>query len=140
MSSKNKTFLLHYLSEELTPYSQGIHIFFHKLNLTYLSYSHLNSYMINTTEKSYSIAHTKNHLPVLVHSLESNPSIPITRRGKIVAYLVSTKEYEALKGKRRKFTDSWKTLRASDEFKKFTLSDKEVSSWRDSSTGRDSSL
>lgn len=64
--------------------------------------------MINTTEKSYSIAHTKNHLPVLVHSLESNPSIPITRRGKIVAYLVSTKEYEALKGKRRKFTDSWK--------------------------------
>ena len=90
--------------------------------------------MVRITEKSYSIAHTKNHLPVLVHSLESNPSIPI------VAYLVSTKEYEALKGKRRKFTDSWKTLRDSDDFKKYTLSDKEVSSWRDSSTGRDVSL
>ena len=108
--------------------------------MTVLPYSHLDSYIVRITEKSYSIAHTKNHLPVLVHSLESNPSIPITRRGKIVAYLVSTKEYEALKGKRRKFTDSWKTLRDSDDFKKYTLSDKEVSSWRDSSTGRDVSL
>ena len=53
MSSKNKTFLLHSLSDERTPYSQGVQIFFHKLNLTYLSYSYLNSYMINTTEKSY---------------------------------------------------------------------------------------
>lgn len=96
--------------------------------------------MVMMTEKSYSIAHTKNHLPVLVHSLESNPTIPITRRGKVVAYLISTKEYDALKGKRRKFTDDWKSLRDSDDFKKNSFSEKEVANWRDSSTGRDFSL
>jgi len=58
-------YLLSSLSDELTPYSQGIHIFFHKINLNYLSYSYISCYMINTTEKSYSITQTKNHLPVL---------------------------------------------------------------------------
>jgi antitoxin (DNA-binding transcriptional repressor) of toxin-antitoxin stability system len=92
--------------------------------------------MVMMTEKSYSIAHTKNHLPVLVHSLETNPSIPITRRGKVVAYLVSTREYESLIGKKKQFTELWKSMRNSDDFKKNALSDKEVSTWRDSSNGR----
>jgi PHD/YefM family antitoxin component YafN of YafNO toxin-antitoxin module len=96
--------------------------------------------MVMMTEKSYSIAHTKNHLPVLVHSLETNPSIPITRRGKVVAYLVSTREYESLIGKRKQFTDAWKSLRKSEDFKKYALSDKEVSTWRDSSSGRNFSF
>jgi len=96
--------------------------------------------MRNSPDKTYSIAHTKNHLPVMVHSLESISSIPITRRGKIVAYLVSTKEYDALKGKRGKFTDSWKSIRASEDFKKISFSTKEVSNWRDTSTGREVSF
>ena len=96
--------------------------------------------MVMMTEKSYSIAHTKNHLPVLVHSLESNPAIPITRRGKVVAYLVSTKEYDALKGKRKKFTDEWKSLRSSTDFNKYSFSDQDTASWRDSSKGREFSF
>lgn len=89
------------------------------------------------TEKSYSIAHTKNHLPVLVHSLESSPVIPITRRGKVVAYLLSTREYDSLKGNRKSFTDAWKTLRNSEDFKKSPLSEKDFANLRDKSTGRE---
>jgi antitoxin (DNA-binding transcriptional repressor) of toxin-antitoxin stability system len=96
--------------------------------------------MVLMTEKSYSIANTKNNLPVLVHSLDSNSIIPITRRGKVVAYLISTREYDALKGNRKKFTSEWKAMRNSDDFKKNSFSDKEISSWRDSSKGRDFSF
>ncbi len=88
------------------------------------------------TETSYSIAHTKNHLPVLVHSLDSNPVIPITRRGKVVAYLLSTREYELLQGKRKSFTEAVKTLRNSEEFKKNPLSEKDFANLRDKNTGR----
>lgn len=96
--------------------------------------------MVMMTEKSYSIAHTKNHLPVLVHSLDSNPVIPITRRGKVVAYLLSTREYDSLKGKRKSFIQAVKTLRNSEEFKKNPLSEKDIVNLRDKSKGREVTL
>ncbi|MBK8396627.1 MAG: type II toxin-antitoxin system Phd/YefM family antitoxin [Leptospiraceae bacterium] len=105
--------------------------------IDFLPYSYLDSHMVMMTETSYSIAHTKNHLPVLVHSLENTPVIPITRRGKVVAYLLSTREYDSLKGNRKSFTEALKTLRASDEFKKNSFSDKDFANLRDTTKDRE---
>ncbi|HMV44499.1 MAG TPA: type II toxin-antitoxin system Phd/YefM family antitoxin [Leptospiraceae bacterium] len=93
--------------------------------------------MVLLTEASYSIAHTKNNLPVLVHSLENQSVISITRRGKVVAYLLSTREYELLKGKRKSFLSACKQLRESEEFKKVSFSEKDFANLRDKTTGRE---
>jgi antitoxin Phd len=50
--------------------------------------------------KSYSIAEAKNHFTELVRDVENDSPIQLTRRGKPVAVLLSTREYDRLqKGK-----------------------------------------
>jgi prevent-host-death family protein len=86
------------------------------------------------------IANTKNNLPQMIYSLEQRKNIPITRHGKIVAYLISSREYESLKNMKKKFSTEWKELRKSKDFKKFSITESEVQSWREKSSGRDISF
>jgi prevent-host-death family protein len=58
---------------------------------------------------SYSIAEAKNRLPELVREVEQNGPIQLTRRGKLVAVLLSTSEYERLQ---RGKVDFWEALLA----------------------------
>lgn len=54
-------------------------------------------------EKVVPIAEAKNNLPVLVHSLESAGIVKLSRRGKIVAYLLSADYYRQLLSPRKGF-------------------------------------
>ena len=54
--------------------------------------------------KSYSIAEAKNHFTELVRDVENDSPIQLTRRGKPVAVLLSTREYERLKKGKNRFT------------------------------------
>jgi antitoxin Phd len=42
------------------------------------------------------VAEAKNHLPALLHSVESGKTLHITRRGKPVAVVLSKKDHDAL--------------------------------------------
>lgn len=51
---------------------------------------------------AYSIAEAKNNLSGLVHEAEQGHPVRLTRRGKPVAVLISTEQYERLSKPRKK--------------------------------------
>lgn len=79
----------------------------------------------NSSKKlNVTIAEAKNHLPKLIHNSETHGVIPISRHGKVVAYLVSEKEYRKLTTKSNQFTEKLKSFRD-----KHILSSKDI--WKD---------
>jgi prevent-host-death family protein len=61
--------------------------------------------------KTYSIAEAKNHLPELIREAEQTGSVQVTRRGKPVAIILSTSEYERLKQRKINFRDAVSAFR-----------------------------
>ncbi|MFM9970180.1 MAG: type II toxin-antitoxin system Phd/YefM family antitoxin [Burkholderiales bacterium] len=59
-------------------------------------------------ERKYSIAEARQNLPAVVHEAERAGSIPITRRGHVVARLVAEHEYQRLRREKRAI--DWGTL------------------------------
>jgi len=57
--------------------------------------------MVETMSGDYSIVQAKNNLSGLVHEAEQGHAVRLTRRGKPVAVLISTEQYERLKAKKR---------------------------------------
>ena len=53
-------------------------------------------------EKKYSIAETRHNLPAIVHEAERTGAVRITRRGQVVARLVSEHEFQRLARRRRR--------------------------------------
>ena len=53
--------------------------------------------------KQYSIAEARDQLPAIVHAAERGKTVELTRRGKPVAVLISTKDYERLTRPRPSF-------------------------------------
>ena len=79
----------------------------------------------NSSKKlNVTIAEANNHLPKLIHNSETHGVIPISRHGKVVAYLVSEKEYRRLTTKSNQFTEKLKSFRD-----KNILSSKDI--WKD---------
>lgn len=60
--------------------------------------------------QSYSIAQARNDLAALVHRLERESHIQLTRRGVPVAVLLSMQEYQRLSGPRRGFWEVYETF------------------------------
>ena len=88
-------------------------------------------------EKRYAIVDAKNKLTALIHSVEAGQPIKLTRHGKTVAVLLSIKEYERLRQKRR---DYWRTLisfRGRMERERIFIENEEFENLRDSHEGRD---
>ncbi len=87
----------------------------------------------------FTIAEAKNSFTRLVHSAERGESIHITRRGKLVAVIVSEDEYERLKsGLRQKdFAQGIQEMRADPNFEPVDLSQEEIESWRSKGPGRE---
>lgn len=53
-------------------------------------------------DRDYSIAEAKNQFSALVHDAEQGQAVRLTRRGKPVAVLISTEQYERLSNPRKK--------------------------------------
>ncbi len=91
-------------------------------------------------EKQYSIAEAKSKLPAIIHSVEEGPLVKLTRHGKPVAVLLSTREYEQLARKKEGFwsalTEFRKTVKKAD----IEITDADFELLRDTSIGRESEL
>lgn len=91
----------------------------------------------NSNKKlNVTIAEAKNHLPKLIHNSETHGVIPISRHGKVVAYLVSEKDFRKLTAGSNKFSEKLKNFRDRN-----ILSSKDI--WkniRSKETGREVSL
>jgi antitoxin Phd len=91
-------------------------------------------------QKQFSIAEAKNKLPSIIHFVEKEPYVELTRRGKPVAVLLSIQEYERLS---RKFSGFWSAVtafRQNIQDKGIRISDKDFEGLRDSSLGREVKL
>jgi prevent-host-death family protein len=87
--------------------------------------------------RKVSIAEARNHLTTLIHEVERGKKVELTRRGKRVAVLVSSDEYDRLRSARLmpdQALQAWRARLPAD-FEGF--SDEEVRSWRDPSPGRE---
>jgi prevent-host-death family protein len=60
--------------------------------------------------KRYSIADARHDLAAIVHELEHQPAIEITRRGEPVAVLLSMAEYRRLQTRQGDFWDAYTTF------------------------------
>ena len=89
--------------------------------------------------KRYSIAEARHALAAIVHELEQQPSIKLTRRGEPVAVLLSLDEYERLVARQRDFWGAYSAFR-----QQFTLEDRDITELlrdaRDDSPGREVGL
>ncbi len=86
--------------------------------------------------KQYSIAEAKDQLPRIVRNVETLGRVELTRRGKPVAVLLSTAEFERLKEPPRDFWaayQEWLKRRDPD----VVITDEDFEGLRDKSPGRD---
>lgn len=84
-----------------------------------------------------SIAEAKNHLPSLVQRAEGGETIRITRRGRPVAILLSTLEYERLRAPRTDLGDFLTDWRAQVREDQVELEADVFAQVRDNAPGRD---
>jgi prevent-host-death family protein len=90
-------------------------------------------------EPTVTVAQAKNHLPVLIHRAETNGMISITRRGKIVAYIISEENLKRLTRKENGFYKKINSFR--EEAGKESLLEKdEFKNLRDKTQGRKISI
>lgn len=90
--------------------------------------------------KSYSIAEARSRLPAIVDQAEAELEIELTRRGRPVAVLVSTRRLERLRGGRPRFSDAYKAFLRKHSLEEVGLEPEFFESIRDRGVGRKVSL
>lgn len=56
---------------------------------------------------SYAIAEARANLPTLINEVEAGAAIELTRRGKVVAIMISVEDYARLRSKRVSFQEAY---------------------------------
>lgn len=87
--------------------------------------------------KSVTIAEARHNLAKLVHQLERQPTIQLTRRGKPVALLVSQQEYQRLTAPRASFWDAYTEFRSAVDLDALAMEPEIFSDTRDRTPGRE---
>ena len=90
--------------------------------------------------RRYSIAEARSRLPSLIDEAESGIDVELTRRGRPVAVLVSRRELERLRGKRRHFSDAYRTFLERHSLEEIGVENDFAGLIRDKTTGRKVSL
>lgn len=90
--------------------------------------------------KQYSIAAARNQLPAIVHEVEKGQPVELTRRGRPVAVLLSARDYEQLKPKKRSLWEAIQHFRATHDLSDMTDIDEIFADVRDKSPGREVDL
>jgi antitoxin Phd len=86
--------------------------------------------------KQYSIAHARNHFTAIVHDLKRTRAVKVTRRGKVVAVLMTIEEYERLTVTRTNFWTAYETFRKSVDLSQLNIEPDIFAGVGDTSSGR----
>jgi antitoxin Phd len=87
--------------------------------------------------KSLSIAEARHDLAAVVHQLEHQPRIQLTRRGKPVAVLLSMREYNRLTTQTQSFWDAYSTFAETTDLPHLAIDPQVFDNVRDQSGGRE---
>jgi prevent-host-death family protein len=88
-------------------------------------------------DREISIAEAKNKLTAVVREVEKGKGIRLTRRGKPVAVLMSTAEYDSLSRAKGQFWESYLAFSKAYENELEAITDADFDGLRDKSPGRD---
>ena len=91
-------------------------------------------------ETQYTIAEAKNKLPSIIHSVEKEAPVTLTRHGRPVVVLLSIRQYERLGGEKEGFGQALKFFRNVLEKEDIQISDADFEGLRDNSRSRDVAL
>jgi prevent-host-death family protein len=86
--------------------------------------------------QSYAIAEARANLPTLIDEVEAGVVVELTRRGKVVAIMISVTEYQRLQSKRTTFQDSYQKLLKKHSLAEVGLEKDFARKLRDRSLGR----
>lgn len=87
--------------------------------------------------KEYSIAEARNQFAAIVHDLEIEPLVHLTRRGKPVAVLLAIEEYERLAAGRIGFWEGYEAFRNTVNLSILDIQPVVFEGLRDDSPGRE---
>lgn len=87
--------------------------------------------------KSFSIAEARHDLAALVHQLEHQSRIELTRRGKPVAVLLSLPEYNRLTTKAQSFWTAYSAFAATVDLPRLKIDPQVFEAVRDRTGGRE---
>ena len=90
--------------------------------------------------RRYSIAEARSRLPRIIDQADAGVEVELTRRGQLVAVLVSRREFERLRGKRLHFGDAYKKFLETHSLREVGVEADFAASTRDRTTGRKVSL
>jgi prevent-host-death family protein len=60
--------------------------------------------------KSYSVADARAHLPAILDDVEAGQEVKLTRRGRLVALVLSPRRYETLRSEHTNFGDAYRAF------------------------------
>jgi prevent-host-death family protein len=86
--------------------------------------------------RRYTIAEARSRLPAIVDEAESGVEVELTRRGEPVAIIVSLREFERLRGKRRHFGDAYRRFIETHSLEEIGVEHDFAASTRDRTSGR----
>jgi antitoxin Phd len=90
--------------------------------------------------KSFSIAEARHDLAALVHRLDRQHRIELTRRGKPVAMLLSLHEYNRLAAPAKRFWEAYSSFAETADLRHLGIEPGAFSNVRDRSSGRETNL
>lgn len=90
--------------------------------------------------KRYSIAEARHNLAAIVHELEAQPLIELTRRGEPVAVLLEIDAYRRLRGGAGGFWELYELFRSSVDASALAGPDDPFADLRDPAPGREPAL
>lgn len=86
--------------------------------------------------KQYSISEARSSLPTIVDQAEAGEQVELTRRGKVVAVVLSLREVERLRGERTPLRDAYQHFLANHRLSEVGLDKDDLASTRAATVGR----
>ena len=86
--------------------------------------------------RRYTIAEARSSLPAIIDEAEAGIAVELTRRGEPVAVVVSLREFERLRGKRRHFGDAYRKFLEAYSLEEIGVEEDFAASTRDRTAGR----
>lgn len=90
--------------------------------------------------KQLSIAEAKNRLPAIIHGVEEGEAVELTRRGRPVAVIISSREYKLLTHSGEGYWQALNKFRQNLQKGDFTIADADFAGLRDQSPAREDEL
>ena len=90
--------------------------------------------------KKYSIASARDKFAALIHQVEHEAGVELTRRGKTVAVILSVQEYRQLQADKRGFWTAYENFQSRFDLAELDIEPEIFAGVRDKTPGRDVQL